>query len=600
MQMGISAKLKVGFGCIVAVLIVMGVLISVNLLSIRGGSEHFVKVSELNKFVAEKLADHFGWASKVKDLFVFNQAALEVETDPTKCALGKFLYGEDAVQAAALSPEIRRLIEEMKAPHQHLHQSALEIKNVWQQRHQGLRMRLTEIMVGHLEWASNLSRMIVERNADAAIETDPARCKLGQFLASPDYQKFSADFPLLRQMMDQLKIPHEKLHQSAQKIVEALRASDTAAALSVYEHETLPALSSVQKDLKAAIEAESAIESNQRKASEVLADKTIPALNATSGKLKELSADIDKLSGTTQTEMLNTIASSQWWLGILSGAVVLIGIAASFILTRAIVPSINKVIANLTAGSAQINSAASEVAQVSQQMAQGSTEQASSLEETSASLEEIASMTRQTADNTGQANTSMSAAETLVTDQATTMEHLSEAIGKIKASSEETVKIVKTIDEIAFQTNLLALNAAVEAARAGDAGKGFAVVAEEVRSLAQRSAVAARTTAELLSTSKDNADLGAKVTAEVMTAMSTIRQSVSGVSGIIKEIAVASGEQSQGVTQVNTAVAEMDKVVQQNAAQAEQSAAAAQQLSSQSSELEQVVKELVKIVGGAA
>ena len=258
--------------------------------------------------------------------------------------------------------------------------------------------------------------------------------------------------------------------------------------------------------------------------------------------------------------------------------------------------SLNTAVQNLDEGlvqvgaaSDQVSSAAGQISGGSQALAQGASEQASSLEEVSSSLEEMASMTRQNADNSNQAKTLAQTARESADNGTGAMERMTQSINSIKGSSDETAKIVKTIDEIAFQTNLLALNAAVEAARAGEAGKGFAVVAEEVRNLAQRSAEAAKSTADLIEESVNNADQGVKVTEEVAQILGEIAEGSRKVNDLVGEIAAASNEQSQGIEQVNTGVTQMNQVTQQNAANAEESASAAEELNGQATELQGLV-----------
>lgn len=244
-----------------------------------------------------------------------------------------------------------------------------------------------------------------------------------------------------------------------------------------------------------------------------------------------------------------------------------------------------KIIGDLNSGSTQVSSASTQMSSTSQSLSEGASEQASSIEEVSSSLEEMASMTNKNAENTGQADAHAK-------DSIKAMEELNIAMESIKSSSDETAKIVKTIDEIAMQTNLLALNAAVEAARAGDAGKGFAVVAEEVRGLAQRAADAAKTTADLIEESQKNAEKGSNETARVKDALEK-------VSNIISEVSVASTEQAQGIEQVNSAISQMDKVTQQNAANAEETASSSEELSAQANSLQNSVNILGSIVGSS-
>jgi len=309
-----------------------------------------------------------------------------------------------------------------------------------------------------------------------------------------------------------------------------------------------------------------------------------------------------------------------WSASLLTIALV-ITVAVFWISRRSTAP-VARVAETLEQSAQRISDAAEMVAHGSQQMANGASAQASSLEETSASLEEISAMTKQNASNArkaveladaanGAAETGQKASKKMGESLAVRLEQMTQAVGKIKASTDQTARIVKTIDEIAFQTNLLALNAAVEAARAGEMGKGFAVVAEEVRRLAKRSADAAKVTATLIDESKLNADNGVKVSTEVMEILKctvnveiaeSFRHTVEAafkVKQLIAEVATASSEQAKGLEHINAALAQSDKITQANAANAVKSAANGEELSAQSHELTEMVDQLKAIVNGS-
>ena len=265
---------------------------------------------------------------------------------------------------------------------------------------------------------------------------------------------------------------------------------------------------------------------------------------------------------------------------------------------RKLIGRLQRIAVSLGQSEEEIHSAAEQVSASSRHLAEGSSTQASSLEETSSSIEEMASMTKQNADNANQAKSMMGETRQIVERVDRQMDEMAGAISEITRTSEETGKIIKTIDEIAFQTNLLALNAAVEAARAGEAGAGFAVVADEVRNLALRAAEAAKNTNALIENTIKAVKQGNELTQATREAFRENVSNAAKVAQLIDEIAAASGEQAQGIGQINRAVSEMDKVTQQTAAGAEESASASAELTAQVKQMGSYVDDLTEVISG--
>jgi methyl-accepting chemotaxis protein len=250
---------------------------------------------------------------------------------------------------------------------------------------------------------------------------------------------------------------------------------------------------------------------------------------------------------------------------------------------------LRQVIGEVQAGAHAVTGASSEIAQGNADLSQRTEEQASSLEETASSMEELTSTVRQNAENARQANQLAAGASSVALKGGEVVGQVVNTMTSINESSKKIVDIISVIDGIAFQTNILALNAAVEAARAGEQGRGFAVVASEVRSLAQRSAAAAREIKDLITDSVDKVGEGTRLVDEAGKTMSEIVASVKRVSDIMAEISAASQEQSSGIDQVSQAVTQMDEATQQNAALVEQAAAAAESLQEQAQQLTHAV-----------
>jgi methyl-accepting chemotaxis protein len=258
---------------------------------------------------------------------------------------------------------------------------------------------------------------------------------------------------------------------------------------------------------------------------------------------------------------------------------------------------LHAIVNRLSGGSDTIAKVSAELASSSASLADGSSSQAAAVEQTSATLAGMASMTKQNADKSDLTNRLMSETKQVVARATDSMKTLIHSMGEIKGASEETSKIIRTIDEIAFQTNLLALNAAVEAARAGDAGAGFAVVASEVRNLAMRSAKAAKNTAVMIEDTVKKITAGSEVVTLTSNEFSAVAESATRIGMLISEIAEASQEQSNGVNEISSAIVDLDRVIQKNAVHADDFAAAAEKMQVESEDFRELVVLLSPLVG---
>jgi methyl-accepting chemotaxis protein len=329
-----------------------------------------------------------------------------------------------------------------------------------------------------------------------------------------------------------------------------------------------------------------------------VAEVTAPSLDQVRNVLNRL-VETNRKAITAFRERADREArrANQFVLGGLAAGVflaLLLGIGLSVSVTR----PIQQAIAELRSSAGQVDAGAGQVAEASTGLSEGTSQQAASLEETSSSLEEMAAMTRGNAENAGRANHLMNETIRVVERAGAAMERLKSAMTDINAASEETSRVVKTIEEIAFQTNLLALNAAVEAARAGESGAGFAVVAGEVRNLAQRATGAVNSTSQLIEGTVDRIREGVGAAEEAFGAFGAVEDSARKAGDLVSEITTASQEQTAGIDEVNRAAVDMQQVTQANAAHAEESASASEELRAQAAGLRTLVAGLSALIQG--
>lgn len=595
----IGKKVAMGFGIILVLLSIVGLLAFRGVSNIVHDAGQVIDGNKLDGLLAQKEVDHLNWINKVNALLTDDRVTrLDVETDHKKCAFGKWLYGEERKAAEDLVPSLAPLLKSIEEPHQHLHASAIAIDEHFKQADAGLPALLLQREVDHLNWAATIRDAFLNKNDHLDVQTDPTMCALGKWLQSDEArQAYKSGDQRFRAMWDDMVSHHRRLHESAKTIGRLIEHSPGEARM-VFAQTTVPLLEKTLEELRnLRKEAEHGLV-GMHQAKQIYASQTLPALQEVQSTLKEIRQEARKNIMTDET-MLSAAQGTQRNVTLVGIVAIVAGILFAYFIAKGIVKVLSRISQQMEEGADQVASASGQVASASQSLAEGASEQAASIEETSSALEEMSSMTRQNADNANQANTLMKEANKVVDEANQSMRNLTGSMGQIAAASEETSKIIKTIDEIAFQTNLLALNAAVEAARAGEAGAGFAVVADEVRNLAMRAAEAAKNTSELIESTVKKVEDGSSLVTETNAAFARVAEDVSKVSDLVSEISAASNEQSQGIGQVNQAVTEMDKVTQQNAANAEESASASEEMNAQAVQMKQIVDHLMVLVGGS-
>ncbi|MCB2181548.1 MAG: CZB domain-containing protein [Desulfobulbaceae bacterium] len=596
----IGKKIVVGYSVVLCLLALLAILNYLGIQRMKHDAEEVIDGNKLVAMLHQKEVDHLNWVANVSSLLNNEDvSSLSVETDDHKCGFGKWLYGSDRKKAEQLVPSLAPLIKKIEKPHYLLHQSAIQINNVFQQADITLPTKILEFESVHHAWAGRIKdSLITGASTVSNVETDPEKCVLGEWLKSVQaknaYKNGDEDF---KKTWDSIQPIHVALHESANRLKKALADDDLMVALRIFDEEARPALNGLIKLLDTLRKEAIHQLQGMQEANDVYSYQTIPALHKIQKLLAQINAETHK-NIMSDDFMLKSIDKTVFQVSILAAVALVAGILIAFFTGRGLVNLLTSVVGQLSQSSSEVTSASEQIASSSHSLAGGTSEQAVTLEETSASLEQISSLTLHNDENSKKADNIMRETQEAINTADGAMKKLTVSMEEISIASSEIKNIVKSIDEIAFQTNLLALNAAVEAARAGEAGAGFAVVADEVRNLAMRSAESAKNTSVLIDSTVEKVTAGAaqlKITTE---SFEIAAQSSSKVSTLVSEVATASSEQSQGIEQINKAISEIDKVTQSNAAAAEQSASTAEELSAQAAAMDDIVHDLQQMVGG--
>ena len=599
-KMSLAMKLALGFGVIVLIAIILGLMAVVNMKVVQQTANMLLKenlpevavANNVERWTLKTMFEMRGYVYTEDEKFLNN--AREALAQVKKYLVDAKVHGDS-------SPRLAKL----KEAAQKAEAATLEYENLANQT-----VELTKQLEGY--------RQAAESGAKVYMGTCYKFLDLQDKQNEENFKKEVYDKTVLANNFKSMKLDHElidignwiiigtwksQFRRSSELFTETERLFDKL----YKKSEELRATSDSPEELKFIDENLAAAKNYQAQMDSFLAiwlkreelnkernDVANQVLDLTKSTAELGMEDTSKGSQSAGTAL--AAATGIMILGLIIGAI--LAILLAFLITAGITKAIIKIVTSLNEGSDQTSAAAQQVASSSQQLSQGATEQASSLEETSSALDEMTSMIKQNADNAAKASQMATEAKSHAEKGGVSMTEMQSSMKSIGESADKVGKIIKTIEEIAFQTNILALNAAVEAARAGEHGKGFAVVADEVRNLAQRASLAAKDTQALIENSQTQTKQGAEVTKKAGAALLQILDAVKKVADMVNEIALASKEQAEGINQVTHAISQMDQVTQQNAASAEESAAAAEQLSSQADNIKDMVLGLQQIVSG--
>lgn len=614
----LGRKFAVAFGLVITLLGVVAIWAITGIGGIVVNAEEVIEGNKLRTEMNEKYVQHLQWAGQVAQLLTDDKVKeLNVQTDDHQCEFGKWYFGEGRKHAEHLAPELKPIFDKFEDPHAALHNSAVKIKNVFQQASTELSAKLRETKADHLTWAHKVKDYVVNSVQVSSIDVqkDYRLCNFGKWYYSDEMKQFRREHPDFASIASRIEEPHEVLHSSIHTLERYFQNNQIGEAKNYYMNTIKPQTYKVIAILDEMIQWNDKRLLGMTQANNIYVNETEVHLEKMGEIFGEVISESEHYLMTDEV-MLNRASNTQSIVAIISIIALIVGVILAIVIAIGIIRPINKgvkfatqiskgdltatidvdqsdeigqlakalqnmvqklreIVDNIISGADNIASASMQMSSSSQEMSQGASEQASSAEEVSSSMEEMASNIQQNTDNANQTEKiSMKASEDVGEGN--------KAVNQTVVSMRNIADKIGIISEIARQTNILALNAAVEAARAGEHGKGFAVVAEEVRKLAARSQEAAQ---EIETTSKSSVEIAEKSGKMLEAIVPDIQKTAK----LVQEISAANNEMSSGAGQVNNAIQQLNQVTQQNAAASEELATSSEELSSQADELKNLV-----------
>lgn len=645
-------KLSLGFGFVVLLSTVIGVFSFQGIGDLVDDATEVISGNKLDSILAAREVDHLNWANKVNALLTDERVTeLDVQLDDYLCAFGKWLYGDGRLQAEALVPSLIPIFKKIEAPHAELHRSAQKIKDTFSVVDLKLPEFLTAKEVDHLKWSGKVQTFFLEKLPQLKVATDDQKCSLGTFIYGDKGAQTAASDQEMALLLEAIKEPHGRLHASVAKIQNAWQPDSPAAAYSIYETDTLPALHATQTALGDMKQRANILINEMNEANRIYATQTVPNLQTVQQLLAQLRTDAKKHI-ITDTAMLETARKTRRNVIIVSLLSVIVGIGLSLLVAQsiskpiirsaafseiiaagdfsntleiqqkdeigALATSLNNIVSNLGKMFRDIKAEAKGLAESSNVLSSISSEMsfgaehtngksdtvAAAAEELSANSNSVAAATEQAATNVNMvaaAAEEMSATigeiadntkktNLMTMDAADQASNASQKVAELGSAAQEITKVTEVITEISEQTNLLALNATIEAARAGEAGKGFAVVANEIKDLAKQTSEA---TAEI----KEKIANVQATTERTVTEITQVSQVINEVSGMAATVATAVDEQSATTREIAENIAQASQGLQEVTENVAQTSAVSDEIASDIAEVSQSATKLTSNSG---